>query len=283
MIRAALHIPVAGGEIVGWVQGSGPPVLLLHGGPVGYEYLDGLAAEFLPGFAVAAYQQRGLPPSTLSGPFDMETEANDAAAVLDVLGWGRSYVVGHSLGGYYALQLCRRLPERVSGALIVDPLGAVGDGGMGEFGRTQLSRLPAEGRRRVEEIERLEAANTMTAADEEELSRLVWPTYFADSSHTSTFALRTAGPTHGPIQAEVFRDMPVLEQSLSAITTRMRFVHGSRSPMPLSASTDTIALLPNAELDVIDGAGHFVWFERPGSVRAALDRLVQETQGERDQ
>ena len=71
--------------------------------------------------------------------------------------------------------------------------------------------------------------------------------------------------------------MPMLEQSLPTCATRMRFVHGSRSPMPVSASTDTIALLPNAELDLVDGAGHFVWFERPGSVRAALDRLVAET------
>ena len=272
-----LSVPVAGGNLVGWVEGSGLPVLLLHGGPIGYEYLEGLAAEFLPGFAVAAYQQRGLSPSTLSGPYDMETEAADAKAVLDALGWERAYVVGHSLGGYYALQLCRRLPDRMLGALIVDPLGAVGDGGVDEFWNTQLARLSDAGRRRVDEIERLQEAGTSTAADDDEQSRLIWPTYFADSHHTSPFALRSAGSTHGPIQAEVFRDMPMLEQSLPTCATRMRFVHGSRSPMPVSASTDTIASLPNAELDLVDGAGHFVWFERPGSVRAALDRLVAET------
>ena len=262
-----LSVPVAGGNLIGWVEGSGLPVLLLHGGPIGYEYLEGLAAEFLPGFAVAAYQQRGVSPSTLSGPYDMETEAADAKAVLDALGWERTYVVGHSLGGYYALQLCRRLPDRMLGALIVDPLGAVGDGGMDEFGNTQLARLSDAGRRRIDEI----------VADDDEFNRLIWPTYFADSHHTSPFALRSAGSTHGPIQAEVFRDMPMLEQSLPTCATRMRFVHGSRSPMPVSASTDTIALLPNAELDLVDGAGHFVWFERPGSVRASLDRLVAET------
>jgi len=277
MDRMPLRVQAAGGDLVGWVEGSGLPVLLLHGGPVGYEYLDGLAAEFLPGFAVAAYQHRGLTPSTLSGPYDMETEATDAMAVLDALGWDRAYVVGHSLGGYYALQLCRRVPDRILGALIVDPLGAVGDGGMEVFWATQLGRLSVAGRQRVEEVERLEESGTATAADDDEASRLIWPTYFADSNHTSPFALRTAGPTHEPIQAEVFRDMPMLEQSLATCATRMRFVHGTRSPMPISASTDTVALLPNAELDLVDGAGHFVWFERPGSVRAALDRLVAET------
>jgi pimeloyl-ACP methyl ester carboxylesterase len=207
----------------------------------------------------------------------METEAADATSVLDALGWERAYVVGHSLGGYYALQLCRRLPDRMLGALIVDPLGAVGDGGFDEFGNSQLARLSDAGRRRIDEIDRLQEAGTSTTADDDEWSRLIWPTYFADSHHTSPFALRTAGSTHEPIQAEVFRDMPMLEQSLPTCTTRLRFVHGSRSPMPVSASTDTIALLPNAELDLVDGAGHFVWFERPGSVRASLDRLVAET------
>jgi proline iminopeptidase len=141
----------------------------------------------------------------------------------------------------------------------------------------QLARLSDAGRRRIDEIDRHQEAGTSMAADDDEYSRLIWPTYFADSHHTSPFAQRTAGSTHQPIQAEVFRDMPMLEQSLPAWSTRMRFVHGSRSPMPVSASTDTIALRPNAELDLVDWAGQFVWFERPGSVRASLDRLVAET------
>jgi len=276
--RTPINVPVAGGEIVGWVEGTGLPVLLLHGGPVGYEYLDGLAAEFLPGYATAAYQQRGLPPSTLSGPYDMETEADDAIAVMEALGWNGAYVVGHSLGGYYALQLCRRVPDRLLGALMVDPLGGVGDGGMERFWKTQLSRLTEDARGRFAEIERLQIGGTSTAAEDDEQARLIWPTYFADLHHTSPFALRTAGATHEPIQAEVFGDMPMLERALPTIATRMRFVHGTKSPMPVSASTDTVALLPNVELELVDGAGHFVWFERPGSVRAALDRLVAETQ-----
>jgi pimeloyl-ACP methyl ester carboxylesterase len=277
MPRKPLRVPVVGGVIVGWVEGSGPPVLLLHGGPVGYEYLDGLAADLLPGFTTAAYQQRGVSPSTLNGPFDMDTYVDDAKAVLDALGWEQTYVLGHSLGGTYALQLCRRMPERALGALIVDPIGGVGDGGIEEFWNTQLGRLADGARRRVDEIENLQTAGTSTPAEDDEQRRLIWPTYFADPDRTSPFALRAAGSSHGPIQAEVFRDMPMLEQSLPTIATRIRFVHGSKSPIPVSASTDTIDRLPNAELTLVDGAGHFIWFERPGSVRAALDRLVAET------
>jgi pimeloyl-ACP methyl ester carboxylesterase len=278
MERTPLNVPVAGGEIVGWAEGEGPPVLLLHGGPTGYDYLEDLAAEILPGYLVAAYQRRGTTPSTVSGPFDMETEADDAAAVMDALGWDRAYVVGHSLGGYYALQLSVRIPDRVLGALIVDPLGAVGDGGMREFWHTQLSRMTPEVRARIAEIDLLEDGGTATDDDLIECERLIWPTFFADSEHTMPFAMRTNFATHAAIQAEVRRDRPMLAQSLPDCAIPMRFLHGTKSPMPISASTDTLALLPNAELDLATGAGHFVWFEVPGSVRMSLGRLVAQTQ-----
>jgi proline iminopeptidase len=273
--RSFFEVGVQGGALVGWRTGSGPPVLLLHGGPAGYEYLDFLADELGSGYEIAAYQQRGMSPSTEAGPFDIATEAADFASVLDALGWGAAYVVGHSLGGYYALQVARRLPDRVRGALIVDPLGAVGDGGVAEFLDTQLSRLTPEQRHRADELEAREGP--ITPDESIELTRLIWPTYFAQVDHTFDFLLRTNDETHQAIHKEVFSDMPALAEALPSCLVRIRFVHGSASPMPVSASADTASLLPNAELEVIDGAGHFVWFERPGSVRDALARLLAET------
>ena len=66
--------PFRAGALGGWVEGDGPPVLLLHGGPgLSFDYLDWLADEIGPGYRVAAFQQRGLEPSTVDGPFDMPT------------------------------------------------------------------------------------------------------------------------------------------------------------------------------------------------------------------
>lgn len=280
--RTRITASVRGGELHGWVAGEGPRILLLHGGPVGYAYLDLLAAELVPRFTVAAYQQRGIAPSTSLGPFDMETQAMDAGAVLDALSWDRTYVLGHSLGGYYALQLARRIPQRVRGALIVDPLGAVGDGGMAEFWATQLSRLTSDGRRRMRELEALQSDGGLTPSQAAEADTLIWPTYFARSDQTFPFVLTKNAATHDAVQAAVFDDMAALEAWLPESTIPMRFVHGADSPMPLSASTDTMDLLPNAALEVVDGAGHFIWFERPGAVTAALERLINQTEDTAD-
>jgi pimeloyl-ACP methyl ester carboxylesterase len=81
-----LEAEVPGGSIAGWQVGAGPAVLLLHGGPGLSDYTFPLAAELDDAFGVIGYQQRGLPPTVTSGPFDIEQHVADAIAVLDAAG-----------------------------------------------------------------------------------------------------------------------------------------------------------------------------------------------------
>ena len=72
-------------------------------------------------------------------------------------------------------------------------------------------------------------------------------------------------------------ELPGLAARLAGVTVPTEFLHGAKSPMPVTASTDSAdAIGEAAHVQVVDGAGHFVWHERPGCVRAALDRLVSE-------
>jgi pimeloyl-ACP methyl ester carboxylesterase len=72
----------------------------------------------------------------------------------------------------------------------------------------------------------------------------------------------------------IIEALPGLEARLPEIRVPVGFVHGSGSPMPLAASTDAAERIPGAWVEVVDGAGHFVWVEAPGAVRAALRRLT---------
>jgi pimeloyl-ACP methyl ester carboxylesterase len=277
MPRHEITAPVAGGVLSGWVHGDGPPVLLLHGGPgLSFEYLDGLDAELGDGYRIAAYQQRGVGPSTTDGPFDLATAADDAASVLDHLGWGRAWVVGHSWGGHLAVQLADRIPQRLLGAVVVDPLGAWGDGGAEAFEAQMNARTPEESRERAKELDDAAMAGNGTREEALEALELVWPAYFADPEQILSFAVTDLSvEAYAGTWSEVETDLPRLGDALSGITVPMVFVHGELSPMPVSASADTVDRLPDATLEVVERAGHFVWFERPGSVRSALDRLVQ--------
>jgi len=51
------------------------------------------------------------------------------------------------------------------------------------------------------------------------------------------------------------------------------FVRADQSPFPSTASTETAARIAGAWVEVVAGAGHFPWLERPGCVAAVLRRL----------
>jgi pimeloyl-ACP methyl ester carboxylesterase len=44
--------------------------------------------------------------------------------------------------------------------------------------------------------------------------------------------------------------------------------------LPASASVESAALIADAEVETIEDCGHYPWLERPGAVRAAVERFL---------
>jgi len=211
-------------------------------------------------------------PSTLAGPFDVPTLRDDVLEVLDTLGWVAPAMIGHSWGGHLLLHLLAVTPTRVGAALAVDPLGAVGDGGVAAFEAELLRRLPEATVARLKELEAVEAARGLAPAEHLEAMEIAWPGYFS--------SLDVAQPIpqtgHAPSDeswASIRAELPALAERLRNCTVPTRFVHGALDPLPVTASTD-IAELMGAAVDVLPGNGHFPWLEEPGCVRRSLDRLL---------
>ena len=271
--------PVQTGDdsrLSGWVQGAGAPLLLLHGGPgLSADYLDGLAQELEGAGAVAGYQQRGLSPSRLDGPFTVADHCADACRVLDALGWDSAVVVGHSWGGHLALHLAVAAPERVSAVLAVDPLGGVGDGGAREFEAEMLRRTPQDVRQRAQDLDERAMRGDGSEADALESLRLVWPAYFPSWDAAPAMPLiRLSVPGYAETLASAQAELPRLESALPGIAVPVGFVVGAASPMPATASTDTAGRIPGAWVEVVPATGHFPWLDAPGCVRAALRRVT---------
>jgi 3-oxoadipate enol-lactonase len=73
-----------------------------------------MAAPFEDTFDVLSYDQRGLGQTSVpDGPYSMAGYADDAAGLLDLVGWDTCAVVGISFGGMVAQELAIRHPDRV--------------------------------------------------------------------------------------------------------------------------------------------------------------------------
>jgi pimeloyl-ACP methyl ester carboxylesterase len=101
-------------------SGAGEPLVLLHAFPLHAGLFDELAQR-LPGYRVITPDLRGWGASPLGdSPPGLDVMADDVAACLDRLGLARAIVGGVSMGGYVTMELLRRHPDRLSGALLVD-------------------------------------------------------------------------------------------------------------------------------------------------------------------
>ena len=273
----AFTASVEGGVIAASQTASGAPVLILHGGPGWSDYTASLAAELEDAFCVIRFQQRGLEPSTTSGPFSIEQHVADAIAVLDAAGAGRAYVIGHSWGGHLAMHLAARHQDRLLGLVVVDPLGAVPDGGLSDLGRILTERMSPELAARAQELQERSQAGEATIGDALEGLALIWPGYFAAPDKAPPMpplrlSLECFAGTFASINSHF--EQQTLEGSLPALTIPAVFVLGAASPIPPQHGMASAALIPGARHIIEDDCGHFPWLERPGAVRRALDGIL---------
>ena len=100
------RVVVPGGEIYYRLEGSGPPLVLIGGGPSNADTLAALAGELTASRTVITYDRRGYSRSRIddpSQPATMSLHANDVRDVIDDLGAGPASVFATNLGAGTAL------------------------------------------------------------------------------------------------------------------------------------------------------------------------------------
>src|SRR4051794_33451865 len=103
-----------GARIVLHSTGSGPGVVVVHGGGVTIDVYARLARRLADHLTVHLYNRRGRADAApRTEPYTVEEDIADLAAVLDHT--GARQVIGHSSGGFFALAAALRLPiERLA-------------------------------------------------------------------------------------------------------------------------------------------------------------------------
>lgn len=105
------------------VDGSGPPLLLIHGGFGSTALWDRHVGQLAKSFTVIRPDSRGRGRSTDSdAPITYGRMASDMTRLLDKLGLRSVLIAGHSEGGIVALHLLHDYPDRVRGAVLFGTL-----------------------------------------------------------------------------------------------------------------------------------------------------------------
>ncbi len=102
--------------------GGSPPIVMLHGLSANAHCFAGvIAAGLSPKFRVVApdLRGRGQTDKPATG-YSMAEHAADVLGLLDTLGLERVILAGHSFGGYVAIYIAARYPERVEKLIVID-------------------------------------------------------------------------------------------------------------------------------------------------------------------
>lgn len=101
--------------------GQGEPLLFLQGTASDLRRQPGILDSLLTeSFDVLVYDQRGSGQTDKPKQvYTMADYAEDAAAILEVVGWSSAHIVGYSFGGMVAQELAIRYPERIKSLSLV--------------------------------------------------------------------------------------------------------------------------------------------------------------------
>src|SRR5262249_9251128 len=229
------------GALIWYVTyGSGPPVILLHGG-LGHSGNWGyqVPASVRSGYRAVLIDSRGQGHSTRDArPYTYELMASDVSAVMEALHLERVVLVGWSDGACTALILAAKAPARVAGVFFfackMDPSGA-----------KQIAEITPILRRCI----------SRHAQDYKRLSAT--PDQFAEFSAAVRLMQRTQPNYSANDLAEISVPVAIVQSAQDEFIKREHAEYLARS-------------IPRAEFVNLDSVSHFAPLQRPEHFNMAM-------------
>ena len=237
-------------------QGAGPPVILVGGGLDDGSENAPLAAELADRFTVYNYARRGRDESGDTGPYAVERELEDLAALIGQAG-GSARVYGVSSGGMFALEAAAAGLAIQRLAVYEVPYDTTPEAAQrNQAYREQLRAALDQGRRgdAVELFMRLAGSSDEDIAGAR--SSPYWPGLEA-LAHTLAYDAACYGP-------------PPVDR-LATVTQPTLVLTGGGAEFFELAADAVAAAMPSAERVVLEGQKHVA---DPKAVATALGRFL---------
>ena len=261
LVESRVDAPI--GKIQVFRGGSGAPLVYLHsaGGESVIEALSDLAESYdvvvpvFPGFG----ESDGI--DDVDGMDDAVFHLLD---MWDLLGLDAPAVLGLSLGGWIAAELAMRYPEKVGRLVLVNPVGLYVEGAPIE---EMFGRSPAELAEMLFVDQQHPMAQMMHAMSE----------WTGDVGQQVEIPLELVLPIWKAMAAtarlgwDPYLHDPKLRGRLRRITAPTLVVAGAQDGLvPLAHAEAYVAGIPDARLAVVDGAAHWLPFEKPAELAALV-------------
>ncbi len=264
------------------VEGSGPPVVLCHGGPGLWDYLGDLAALLSDEFTVYRWDQRACGRSTAgSRPPSMQQTIDDLDELRSHFGHEQWSILGHSWGAEVALFYGLLHRSRV------DRLAYISGRGTQAWWRT-TGRAECRSRTRSrmtnEQAERLATLDDLPARgpeEEAEFRFLSWMTDYrkpesnaalqsmVDAPYTINFDVNRLLSSDEPIAGDALRE------ACERLDAPILFVHGEDDPRPAEGARWLASWTPSSSIHIVSEAAHLPWVEQPVVVQELLKRFLR--------
>lgn len=251
--------PADGIRIAYRVQGSGPAIVMVHGTALsqaiwrGFGYVRALEADHTTITLDLRGHGRSDKPHERSA-YTAESMVSDVLTVLDEVGIDRAHYLGYSLGGRVGFSLAATHPERM--------LSFLSAGGSPRIARGSFDRLFFPGC-----IDALEADGMSGFIDGWERSGAV-----LDITTRAAFNANDALALAAYMRQS--QDDPgVADAALAGIRLPTLLLVGSNDSSALRASRAALAIMPNATLNVLDGATHGGTLRHPDA-RPAIRKFL---------
>lgn len=247
----------------GLVATNRPTLVFLHGFPLGPEMWKAQKEAFeAAGYRVVAPDLRiesTIAENGLPEPVTMEQMADAAAAAVEQAGGGSFIPIGFSMGGYVTFALAEKYPDRLAGIVLVDTR-AEADSEEGRAGRRDMAvKVMEHGAKAAAEamVGKLLSPGTLQNRPDiaAEVGRIIL------SASPAAIAASSLGMALRPDRTGMLRSIRV---------PALVIVGAEDAITPPDVAQNIAAAIPDAELEVIPGAGHLANMEQPEAFQAAL-------------
>lgn len=263
-------LPVNGTELYVERVGSGPPLVVVHGGPLlDHGYLQPGLTPLADQWELVFFDQRlnGRSAGTVdSASVRTDTLVADLEGVVASLEVERVHLLAHSWGGHLALRYALAHPERVESLILVSPMAASVELWQAEEAALAERITPEH----QAEAVRLQQAPGLAAGEPEAIAALLRHSFRLQFHHPDQAAeLELYVPADYLERSRQFgRLLPDLldfdlHPALTGLQVPTLILFGEDEPGAGLGGEAMAAALPDARLERIPEAGHFVFMERP--------------------